>query len=133
MAKARTGILHCIKHRGTHARVEAGQILLNCGADIDAQNVFNRTALAYAAMDDYVEFARMLLECGPVIDARDNVDRTPLHFAAQNGRNEVVRLQYRVLGYNSIVQEVHVAYRTACASQLQVQRACSVPFPGVLG
>ena len=80
-------------HRASrNARLEARQFLLNHGADIDARNVFNRTALGYAAIEGHVEFARMLLERGPVIDARDIGDEIPLHFAAEYGETQVAQL-----------------------------------------
>ena len=74
------------------ARSEAGQLLLNRGADIDAQDDYKHTALIYASAWGNAEFARMLLERGAVIDARDNLGRTALHWTAINGRTEVVRL-----------------------------------------
>ena len=74
------------------ARLEAGRILLNRGANIDARGRFGHTALACAAIEGHVEFARMLLERGATIDTRDHDDWTPLHFAANNGRTRVAQL-----------------------------------------
>jgi ankyrin repeat protein len=81
-------------HRASwNGRLEAGQLLLNRGADIDDQDdYFKRTALICAAICGHAEFARMLLERGAMIDPRDVLGRTPLHCAAANRRTEVVRL-----------------------------------------
>lgn len=65
---------------------------VNRGADIEARNGFNHTALVYAAIEGHVEFARMRLERGPVIDARDNSDQTPLYCAVEHGRTQVGQL-----------------------------------------
>jgi ankyrin repeat protein len=80
-----------LRRRG---KSQAGQLLLNRGADIDIddQDDYKRTALIYAAIVGHAEFARMLLERGAMIDPRDMFGRTPLHLAVFNGRTEVVRL-----------------------------------------
>ena len=72
-------------------RLEAGQILLDHGADIDARSKYNKTALIYAISGN-IEFARMLLERGAAINVRCQGGMTPLHVAAKEGRIEFVRL-----------------------------------------
>jgi hypothetical protein len=77
-------------HRASeNARMEAGQFLLDSGADIDAGIL---TPLSRAASKGHAEFARMLLEHGAMIDAPDGIGRTPLHWAVIMGKTQVVRL-----------------------------------------
>jgi len=72
-----------------NAELEAGQFLLDCGADINARNLDNNTPLINAAGRD---FARMLLERGAEIDARVQLGRTALHWAIVAKNLQSVRL-----------------------------------------
>jgi ankyrin repeat protein len=78
-----------------HAQACLGVLLLfllSHGADIDARNRFNDTALIYAMVWGSVEFVRMLLERGAVIDARGTFGGTALHHAAiHNSRVQFAR------------------------------------------
>ena len=75
-----------------NARLEAGQFLLNHGADIDARNEFNDTALIYATIMGNVEFARMLLDRRALVDVRGYYGRTALHLAAMSNKVQLARL-----------------------------------------
>ena len=75
-----------------YGRLEAGNFLLNHGADINARDVFNDTTLMYATIRGHVEFARMLLERGVIIDLRGYKCQTALHYAVKKDSVEFVRL-----------------------------------------
>ena len=80
-------------HRASeNARVEAGQFLLDSGADINAGGDHNYTPLSRVASIGHVEFAQMLIGRGAMIDALDSEGKTPLHWAAGTGRTQVARL-----------------------------------------
>lgn len=65
--------------------IEALEILLNEGVDVNEPIQFGDTALAVAASSGAVENTRFLLAQGADIDARGNFGRTPLE-AAENNR-----------------------------------------------
>jgi ankyrin repeat protein len=73
-------------------RLEAGQCLLDRGANINARDNRRDTPLISALANGLVEFARMLLERGAVIDAQNNRGGTALHYAAQSGYTRAVQL-----------------------------------------
>jgi ankyrin repeat protein len=75
-----------------NGRVEAGQCLLDHGADLHARNNEDRTALFEAAINGRVEFSRMLLERGARINDHEARGMTPLHCAVRSGSIQTVRL-----------------------------------------
>ena len=76
-----------------YGKLEAGQCLLDHGADINAQNDSGWTPLIFAVYWGHVEFARMLLKCGARINATgDPHIRTPLHWAVAQRRIQAIRL-----------------------------------------
>ena len=80
-------------HRASsHGKVEAGQFLLDRGADINARDYDGCTPLIWAAMQGQVEFARMLLKRGARIDDPDDKGCTALHWAAIEDNIQAVRL-----------------------------------------
>ena len=80
-------------HRASwKGKVEAGQCLLDRGADINAQDKYSNSPLRDAAVFGHVEFARMLLNRGARIDVQDADLQTPLHNAVDRGHIQVVRL-----------------------------------------
>ena len=80
-------------HRASwKGEVEAGQCLLDRGADINAQDPFSDCPLRDAAFYGHVEFTRMLLKCGARTDVHDSELWTPLHDAVVRGHSQVVRL-----------------------------------------
>ena len=58
-------------------------ILLKNGADINAQDKFNNTALIHAAQSDNTAGAAVLLKNGADVNAKDQYGVTPLMFASQ--------------------------------------------------
>ena len=82
------GPLHNAVNRGDRVAIRG---LLKQGADVDAKNLFHRTALHIAAKKGYDYSARDLLAGGADIDARDPGGWTPLIIAAHEGHGNVVR------------------------------------------
>jgi cytochrome c2 len=72
-------------------QVEAGRLLVEHGADVNAASKALGTPLHVAAREGHVEFAEILIEAGAVIDVRDNYEMTPLHFAALKGSAQITR------------------------------------------
>lgn len=60
--------------------------LVKSGADLEAVDLYNRTALHAHAMRRSGKIA-VFLELGANVNATDNYGSTPLHFAASNGLN----------------------------------------------
>jgi serine/threonine-protein phosphatase 6 regulatory ankyrin repeat subunit B len=75
-----------------NGKLEAGQYLLHRGADINARNQDNWTALFCAVFEGHVEFARMLLKRGAVVDDRATDGKTPLHWAVITNSIQAMRL-----------------------------------------
>jgi ankyrin repeat protein len=74
-------------------KLEAGQYLLDRGADINFQNKYNRTPLFMAVFYGHVEYVRMLLKRGAKTNTHDTTfGNTPLHWAVRKGNIQVVRL-----------------------------------------
>jgi ankyrin repeat protein len=57
------------------------QVLLEHGADVNAQNNHHSTPLHLATSLENVETIQLLIERGADIDAQDIVHNTPLHLA----------------------------------------------------
>ncbi len=71
--------------------VESTKLLLSNGADVNAKNDFDATALVWGATD--LEKARLLLARGADVNASSKMGRTALMTAAyRNGGSETVRL-----------------------------------------
>ena len=70
---------------------DAMKLLLEAGADVNAKNAFDATALMWAAGD--IGKVRLLLAKGADVNARSKIGRTPLLIAAlHDGASEAVRL-----------------------------------------
>jgi hypothetical protein len=67
-------------------------LLLERGADINAEGGYNETALYTAASRGHIEIVRLLLERGADINALCGNNETALHAAASKGHIEIVRL-----------------------------------------
>ena len=66
--------------------LEMSRILLVYGAELDARNTMERTALHVAAANSSYEIARLLIEEGADLNARDNFGFTPVHSAVDDFR-----------------------------------------------
>jgi ankyrin repeat protein len=72
--------------------LEAIRVLLDHGADIQAQDKNGRTALYVAAQSGSLEAIRVLLDHSTERQAQDKDGRTALHMAAQSGSLEAIRV-----------------------------------------
>jgi ankyrin repeat protein len=70
----------------------AVQAFLEQGADVNARDQWERTALHYAAEKGHKEVVELLLEHGADVNARDQGGRTALQHSAEKGYEEVVEL-----------------------------------------
>src|SRR5205085_210069 len=71
--------------------LDAMKLLLDKGADVNAKNAFDATALMWCAND--LEKIRLLVANGANVNARSKQGRTPLLIAASHdGASEIVRL-----------------------------------------
>jgi ankyrin repeat protein len=75
-----------------YGKLEAGQCLVDRGANVQVRDNDRDTPLMNTARGGYVEFARMLLERGAAIDAQNNYGYAALHFAIRRGHTDVVAL-----------------------------------------
>ncbi|KAK7420625.1 hypothetical protein QQZ08_010317 [Neonectria magnoliae] len=73
-------------------QVEVVKLLLDKGADINAQGGHYGNALQGASSRGQVEVAKLLLEKGADVNLPDELGRTPLFFAARYGRTDMVRV-----------------------------------------
>ncbi|MBU8922835.1 MAG: ankyrin repeat domain-containing protein [Bacteroidales bacterium] len=72
--------------------VEIARILIEAGADVDAGDSDNSTALGIAAMRKHIDMANFLLEQGANINHRDRKADTPLSFALYGSNEEMIQL-----------------------------------------
>ena len=68
------------------------RLLLDNGADVQAQEKNRSTPLHDTAWNGNVDVARLLLEKGADVRAQQTNGQTPLHRAARNGNADMVRL-----------------------------------------
>eukprot|EP00936_MAST-01D_sp_MAST-1D-sp1_P001076 g1076.t1 len=68
------------------------RVLLEAGADVDAQNEVGISALHNAAYHGDMQLVHILLEAGADRSLNDEWGRTPLHVAAASGNVPIVRL-----------------------------------------
>src|SRR5437870_734100 len=80
-----------LMHAAAFGSVEAVKLLLDAGADVNAKNSVDASALIWGAAD--AAKARMLIEKGADVNAKSKLGRTPLLVAATcDGCTETVRL-----------------------------------------
>jgi ankyrin repeat protein len=75
-----------------HGHVKSARILIECGADVTAENEDGETPLYLASQEGHVEIARMLIEHGASVMAQNEDGNTPLHLASFLGRMEIARM-----------------------------------------
>ena len=74
---------------------DVGALLLENGADADAQDVNGRTPMHVAAQCGCTSYLELLITHGADINIRDNLGSTALHQAEQNGNTQCVELLLR--------------------------------------
>jgi ankyrin repeat protein len=80
-----------LMYAGAVGSLDAMKLLVDAGADVNAKNTFDATALMWAA--GHIEKVRLLLAKGADVKARSKLGRTPLMLAAfHDGGSEIVRL-----------------------------------------
>jgi len=80
-----------LMHAAAFGTVEILKLLLDAGADVNARNDFDATALLWGARD--AEKSRLLIEHGANVNARSKQGRTPLMLASlRPGGSETVAL-----------------------------------------
>jgi ankyrin repeat protein len=72
--------------------IKIARRLLECGANVKAQNKDKETPLHVASKRGQTEVARVLIERGADISAQDKDGQTPMHLASQAGKQEVTRV-----------------------------------------
>ena len=80
-----------IHFAATSGNVEIARILLDAGADIDAGDSDNSTALGVAAMRGHAPLVGFLIERGANVNHRDRKADCPLSFAVSAGKEEIAR------------------------------------------
>ena len=80
--------LHLAANEGHKQIVE---ILINFGANIEAQTRMNRRALHIACLRGNLDVVKILINAGAEKDPQDKDSYTPLHFASENGYNEIIK------------------------------------------
>jgi ankyrin repeat protein len=81
-----------LTYAAENGHVDVVRVLLESGANLEATNHFQRTALHEAAYEGHLEVCRLLLDWGAKVDPLDNFKYSPLHDAAQKGHLSVVKL-----------------------------------------
>src|SRR5215472_8241927 len=80
-----------LMHAAAIGSLEAMKILLQAGADVNAKNGLDTTALIWGALDPAK--VRILVEAGANVNARSRLGRTPLLVAASRpGSADAIRL-----------------------------------------
>lgn len=75
-----------------HGNLEMSELLLNEGADVDAQTTDGRTALHCALKGDHDNVAQLLLSFGSDVEHQDKLKNRPLHVAATYNSHRSVGL-----------------------------------------
>ena len=73
-------------------KTENVTMLLEKGADVNAEDDYGITALMCASENGHTEIVSMLLEKGADVHAKDNDGTTALMFAHQEGYTDIVRM-----------------------------------------
>lgn len=76
----------------TNGNLKTVKYLVSNGADIEAQDMFGRTALFHSLNNRKLETARFLIKNGSPVNTVDDQKQTPLHIAVSTGNPEIVSL-----------------------------------------
>jgi len=77
---------------GMHGLIDLARCLLSCGADINAVNVEQQTALHWAAHYGHEAFVQFLLQNGARKDLKNSSGKTPKDYANRAGHNATAGL-----------------------------------------
>src|SRR5437868_14474792 len=80
-----------LMHSAAYGNLAEMKLLLDAGADVNARNAFDATALLWCARD--AQKARLLIEHGADVNARSKQGRTPLMLASMRaGGSDIVTM-----------------------------------------
>jgi cytohesin len=71
---------------------EIAELLIDNGADVNANEDYGWTPLHNAASEGHMEVAELLIAKGADVNAKNNYGDNPLHGAAEQGHKEIVEL-----------------------------------------
>ena len=81
----------CLTTAAHHGHLSICRLLIDKGAQVEANDSNGFTPLHWAANAGHVEIVRLLCDCGADVEARDITEWRPLHNAAWNGHISVVK------------------------------------------
>ncbi|KAK7094366.1 hypothetical protein V1264_005941 [Littorina saxatilis] len=94
MNKWKQTALHCAcEGKSPTASADITRLLLDAGADVNAQDMLGRTPLHYAACSGNTETLRRLIHHGADLNATDDEGRTPLHCAYMASKPGIIITQ----------------------------------------
>ncbi len=91
-ARHRTLKANLLHQAAEDGYLAVAKVLLETGADKDAQDNAMRTPLHLAARNGHLAIAKLLVEMSVDTNSKDNAGRMPLHHAAQNGHLAIAKL-----------------------------------------
>src|SRR6266702_5168064 len=87
--------MHPTSSSSSSEEAEIVCLLLECGANADAEDKAGNTPLHLASFWGRTEVMRLLLDHGAILDVEDNEGRTPLRMASWDWRRETKGLHRR--------------------------------------
>lgn len=72
------------------------RMLINAGADVNAKNGNEETALIKAAGKKYPDIVKLLINAGADVNVTDNLGKTALDYAQEWGNDEIVTLLEKI-------------------------------------
>jgi ankyrin repeat protein len=88
-------VLDAVRVAADSGQYDVAQILISCGADVNAVSSEGCTALHINATTGNVLVAELLCECGINVNARDRAGRTALHRATLKRDSSMVQLLFQ--------------------------------------
>ena len=124
LQSARVGSSYALHIAADNGNIQAVQLLVGCGADVNAVNRSNQTPLLAAASSnrDCSELCSILLEHKAKIDAVDEDGNQPLHLACRQGHIETCTL---LLSNGADVNAVNRSNQTPLLAAASSNRDCS--------
>jgi ankyrin repeat protein len=81
--------LHLASRQG---HLEVARFLVECGADVTAEDKYGWTALHVVSSEGHIDLARLLIKCGADVTAQSRVGSTPLHVALSESHFDLAQL-----------------------------------------
>lgn len=114
--------------------LEACQLLIQHGADVNLKYNNDLSPLALAAQRGYTAIFELLLQHGAKVDSQDNMGNTLLHWAAYNGNQEIVNklIELGVDGAAKNEAGKNAAHIAAEFGNVEVLKALGDHYPNAL-